>query len=176
VGFRGGLVSLTPSNAFARPILQPSPTTIDNPILNDPTIGQFWITVSDGGYVPQLYVSDRVDSFHAPSTSLKLRVVDNLYNGGQQHVGGALYEDGDTSALKGLSYSIAKDNSTPPRPYPELFLLPFVDGTFGASLTDGDDWKVIQGYVCRGLWPATAQNTLCGTNTCVCGANTYWGY
>ena len=94
-----------------------------------------------------------------------------MYGGGLLDAGGALYEDGDLSALKGAAWAFDINGG-----YWRLGFLPFVDGTFSANLTDGDDWRVIEGNVCRSLWPAAAQNAKCGTDTCVCGSTTYWGY
>jgi len=53
---------------------------------------------------------------------------------------------------------------------PRLVFLPFVDGTFGAKLSDGDDWQVLEGGTRASLWKPLWKMTE------VCGNVTYWPY
>jgi hypothetical protein len=125
--------------------------------------------------IPKLFLTNRIDATRPPGASTTIRPADFLDSSGDPtNTGGALYEDGDLSALKGVSLS---GNPL------ELHFHPFVDGTFGAVLTDGDDFKIIEGHVCGTLWPDQPAHcgcdpSACGTCdcTCVCGAPTYWGY
>jgi len=144
---------------------------------DDPRIGQFWMTTPYGAPRPQLFVSSRVDNTHAPGASTKIRAVDFMFNGTSLNSGGSLYEDGELSSLKGATIQMSLTNESTPRSYPELFFLPFVDGTYRApGLNDGNDYQVIESAVCKSLWPAAAQSYACSSDTCVCGGPNPFGH
>jgi hypothetical protein len=132
--------------------LQPRPEDPALPLGGDQSAGQFWISLlvpTRSGQFPQLLVSDRIDRTRLPSSTTRFRWVTSETIGHPQDVGEPLYEDGDLSALKGLEYQQTGNPGT------DLWFLPFVDGTYGADFSDGNDWLVIEGGVCTSLWSDT---------------------
>jgi hypothetical protein len=70
-----------------------------------------------------------------------------------------LYEDESLSAMKGVFIN-QLDN--------KMYFLPYADGSFPASLKDGNDFRVMERGICAQLHKSNGN--------AVCGASNKWGY
>lgn len=73
--------------------------------------------------------------------------------------GQALYDDASLGAMKGLSVRDHKGDTTSTQRH--LRFAPFADGSVGTTLRDGNDFRVMERGICRGL----ASAATCGAST-----------
>jgi hypothetical protein len=127
-------------------------------ISGDASIGQFYLTVvTDVGF-PDLFVSSTLRATMEPRTDLRftrLGKPGNVWTDLQAGTGMALFEDAGLSALKG---AWTLDLATIKR----LEFLPLADGTFGATLDDGDDFQVMERGICLGITDGAQRDAVCG--------------
>lgn len=157
------------------------------PVSNDPSMGQFWLLAKHpGSSRPFLFASNAVSRTSRPvSVPTQWRPIDvfkNEWNIARENpatggfVGGALYEDTETSAMRGAQWHIM----APALTVADLSWSPSVTGIFNMQLGTGNDWHVMEAWVCRGIY-------VCRTGTCTscavapdcaatCGTTNYWGY
>jgi hypothetical protein len=126
------------------------------PLSNDPTRGQFWMTVipdSDSGFQPpSLYVTGGLSSTKPPGTTTTFKVSGLFWDEWQRTVPGTivgLYEDESVAALKGVMMSSATST----------YFFPFADGTVSEQLKDGNDFRVME----RGICVKLRGEAYCGT-------------
>ena len=132
--------------------------------------GAFWLTVVPpklGSDFVDLRVSDPIST--APTEALgnvffdraRLGKVGNEWTNVADGSGLALYDDAEMGALKGL-WIRQDDGDAPSDPNTtKVRFLPFVDGTFRASLRDGSDYQLMERDICRGL----AGSGFCGPSS-----------
>lgn len=133
--------------------------------------GQFWALVPDIDGTPRLFASSPVSRSAVPSAVSwrNMGRYKNVWNTGwpssfYEFVGGALYEDTMTSAMRGAQWhSIGTDV--------DLSWSPSVTGVFDVDLATGNDWHVIEAFVCRTLHGPTPSAW-----EPFCGRRNRWGY
>lgn len=151
----------------------PTPSEVAPFVQDDPTRGQFWISIVSSGdegetWSDHLMVSHGFHAGSPPGTSWPrpLPTLGRLWDAWTitaQKTGIPLFESGAVSSVKGLYISPRKDRDVPNEASGVLFdkrvLLPFVDGTFDVDLSDANDWAIFERGICRGLnhsspgWP-----------------------
>ena len=131
---------------------------------NDPTVGQFWMTLIDERGNPRTWISKSLDGsrppYHfvndldPPETHIEFQY--NAQTGNRwtrllQGTGLPLYEDDEVSALKGLMISDRGSDCSwgASRCGSHLLFLPFADGTYWADLGDSNDFESLRTGLCR---------------------------
>ncbi|MCP3136152.1 hypothetical protein [Pyxidicoccus xibeiensis] len=131
------------------------------PLNGDTVRGQFWM-VTVGGNAPTVWISDPLDASRPPATSTDFRswgAVGNAWTNLMPGAGMSIYEDLDLAAMKGL-WAFDKGGG---QAYFQFF--PLFDGTPWATLRDGNDFRVMERGICRGI-----------KDDAYCGSSGRWGY
>lgn len=140
--------------------IQSPPETEVAPLANDSTHGQFWVTYVATDRAVRTFLSTGIHRWSPPGPGLAFSGHTHAWDDAHPALGNAglsLYEDGEMSAVKGLLLTGR-----------EMRSMPLFDGTFHATLTDGNDFHAMERGICRGLW--------FWEQTAMCGASNVFGY
>jgi hypothetical protein len=141
-----------------------------SPLYEDALVGQLWLTATVAGVggpipttvdvaQPQVWISNPMQGA-LPGTTVpnfaRTAPMGDLGTRVAASAGVDLFEDLETSALKGIWWnrnrSLAQSGSTTTiQTTNSLQLLPFVDGSFEAQITDGNDFQVLERTICLGI-------------------------
>lgn len=132
--------------------------------------GALWLSVvvaSDEYDFVDMWISDPISEY--PGEALedvyfpveRRGKVGNVWTNMVDGAGLALYDDPGFGAMQGLWLRQDSSDTTVPAAAVKLRFLPFADGSFRASLQDGNDFQVMEKGICRGL----ASDPYCGPSS-----------